>query len=64
MEKEEMLWIATWAWSKNLDKGELRYCDYMYGKEDLTDQVWEYVEELNEYGRVAFYEKYKDYKLY
>lgn len=64
MEKEEMLWIATWASSKNLDKEKLRYCDYMYGKEDLTDQVWEYVEELNDCGWIAFYAKYRDYKLY
>lgn len=64
MEKEEMLWIATWAWSKNLDYEELGWSDYMNGKKEFLDQVWEYVEELNDNGRIAFYEKYKDYKLY
>lgn len=59
-----MLWIATWADYKNLDYEQLHYCDYMNGHEDLTDEVWEFVTELKEIGRIAFYEKYKEYKLY
>ena len=64
MTKEEMIWIATWAWYKDLDYETLCYCDYMNGREEFTDMVWEYVEELNDYGRIAFYEKYKEFKLY
>lgn len=59
-----MLWIASYAHAKKLDYEKLKYCDYMYGKEEFTDEVWEYVDEINEYGRKAFYEEYKDYKLY
>lgn len=59
-----MVWIATWAFSKGLDFGELKYSDYMNGHEDLTDEVWKYVEELQEDGRKAFYEKYSEFKLY
>lgn len=64
MEQSEKIWIATWAFAKKLDYEELKYSDYMYGKENLTDEVWEYVEELEEIGRATFYEKYKQFKLY
>jgi hypothetical protein len=64
MEKSEMIWIASVAWGKDMDYETLEYSDYMYGKEKFIDDVWEYVEELNDFGRIAFYEKYKDYKLY
>lgn len=64
MEKQEMLWIASVAIGKNMDYGTLMYSDYMYGKEDLTDDVWEYVIECKEIGTTSFYEKYKEYKLY
>lgn len=32
MTKEEMIWIATWAWYKDLDYETLCYCDYMNGR--------------------------------
>lgn len=64
MTQQKIIWIATWAWSKGLDYEETMYSDYLYGNEDKIDEVWEYVNELNEYGRVAFYEKYKEFKLY
>lgn len=64
MTKEQIIWIATVAFAKNYDYETLKYSDYMYGKEQLTDEVWEYVEELEDFGRIAFYEKYKEYKLY
>lgn len=38
---------------------QLRYCDDLYGKEYLADDVWEYVIECKEIGEIAFKEKYK-----
>ena len=64
MEVSEMIWVATWAWHKRLSKDDLLWCDHMYGNEHYTDDVWEYVEEMNEIDKIAFYEKYKEYKLY
>lgn len=64
MEEKDLIWTATVAFAKNMDYEELYYSDYMYGKEDETEKVWDYVDELRENGRTAFYEKYKDYKLY
>ena len=59
-----MVWIATWAFAKNLDYEQLSWSDYMYDHRDLADEVWKFVEELQEDGRKAFYEKYKEFKLY
>ena len=64
MTKEEMLWLATYADHKGMDLETLYYCDDLYGKEDYADDVWEYVIELKDIGRTAFYKKYAEYKLY
>ena len=64
MEKSEMIWIASVAIGKNLDYETLKYSDYLYGKEDLIDDVWEYVIECKEDGEKAFRKKYSEYKLY
>lgn len=65
MEKSEMLWIASKAVAKGYDSGdEVKYSDDLYGKEQYVDDVMEYVTELHEIGRVAFYQKYADFKLY
>ena len=66
MEKSEMIWIASYAIAKNMDYETLKYCDYMYGKEHLTDEVWIYVEECREIGEKQFYGRYSEegYKLY
>lgn len=64
MEKSELIYLATIVDAKDYDYEKMMYSDYMYGKTDHMDELWEYVEELNDYGRIAFYEKYKDYKLY
>ena len=63
-EKSEMLFIASKYAEKGYDIEQLRYGDDLYGKEDLTDEVWDYVVEYKEIGSIAFREKYKDYKLY
>lgn len=64
MEKGEMIYIASVAISKKYDYETIKYSDYLYGKENLIDEVWKYVEECEDYGRIAFYEKYKEYRLY
>lgn len=60
MEKIEMIRIAKRAIDKKMDYETLYYSDDMYGKEKLTDDVWEYVTECCEIGTTAFYEKYPD----
>lgn len=60
MTKIEMIRIAKIAIRKNWDFEQLKYCDYMYGKEHLADDVWEFVEEHDQIGAIAFDEKYKD----
>lgn len=64
MEKSELIYLATIVDAKDYDYEKMMYSDYMYGKTDHMDELWEYVEELQDYGRIAFYEKYKDFKLY
>ena len=58
MEESEKVRIAKIAIYKNMDYEELKYSDYMYGQEDFTDEVWEYVKECQEEGTKAFYAKY------
>lgn len=58
MEKDEMIKIAKVAIDKKLDYETLMYSDYMYGKEDLIDEVYDYVIECEEIGTTAFYKKY------
>ena len=64
MEKAELVYLATIADGKNYDYETMMYSDYMYGKEKYIEEVWEFVEELQTYGSLAFREKYKDYKMY
>lgn len=64
MDKAEKLWIASVAVAKNMDYETLKYSDYMYSKEELTEEVYSYVVECKKIGIDNFYEKYKDYKLF
>ena len=64
MEKEEMLWIASKYADKGYDFEQMKYGDDLYGKEQFADEVWEYVTECKQIGTDAFYEKYKEFKLY
>lgn len=59
-----MIWNASVAIAKNYDFETLKYSDYMYGHEDLTDEVYEFVIEARNIGTIAFYEKYSEYNLY
>lgn len=58
MEQSEMIWVAKIAIEKRMDFEQLKYSDYMYGKESLAEDVWLYVEECEEIGMKAFLEKY------
>ena len=59
-----MVWLASKAFDKGWDYETLKYGDDLYGHEDDVDEVWNYVIELKQIGTIAFYEKYKDFKLY
>lgn len=61
MNKKEKIQIALTAFDKFMDYETLYYSDYMYGKENLTDEVFEYVIELREIGWKNFKEKYKEF---
>ena len=60
MNKKEKIRIALYAIRKNMSCDNLYYCDDMYGHEDETESVWEYVEEYMKIGSLAFNEKYKE----
>ena len=64
MDKAELIFIATKCHSKRWDYEKLKYGDDLYGNEKYADDVWEYVVELQDFGKIAFYEKYKEFKLY
>ncbi len=64
MNTAEQIWAASVAIGKRMDYEQLKYSDYMYGNEDKTEDVWEYIEECEKIGREAFKEKYKTYKIY
>ncbi len=59
MSEKEKIEVAKMAIDKKMSYENLRYSDYMYGMESETESVWEYVEECEEIGTKAFYEKYR-----
>ncbi len=69
MEKSEMLWIATKYNGKGYSQELMRDGDDCYelsGEEGekIKDEIAGYMEELEDVGRISFYEKYKEFKLY
>lgn len=58
MKQEELIYLASKAFYKDWNYEDL--CNVT----EYPDEVWEYVDELTEYGRASFYEKYKDFKLF
>ena len=64
MTEAELIYLATKAFDKGWDFETLRYGDNLYGKEQYADEVWEYVDQMRETGRAAFYEEHKEFKLY
>lgn len=59
-----MLFIASKYSEKGYGYEELRYGDDLNGREEFADEVHEYMVEYNKIGSIAFYDKYKEYKLY
>ena len=65
VEKSELIHIASIVVGKDYSYEYMAYSgEYLSGNKDQLDELWEYVEELKDYGKIAFYEKYKDCKLY
>ena len=69
MDKAEMLWIASRYKGKGYSQEQMRDgddCYHLSGIEGdkIKDEIAEYMEELEEIGRIAFYEKYKEFKLF
>ena len=58
MTEDEMIRIAKRAIDKRWDFEALKYGDDMYGRESFADEVWNLVEECEQIGTIAFYEKY------
>lgn len=70
MDKSEMLFIASKCVLKRYSQEQMRNGDDCSDLdndskgEDIKDEIAGYMEEMIDIGRIAFYEKYKDYKLY
>ncbi len=64
MKKEDLIWLASKAAEKRWSYEELKYGDDLYGHESDVDAVWEYVDEYDQLGSIAFRNKYSDFKLY
>ena len=64
LKKAELIWIASKMFAKGYSGDDVRYSDDLYGNEDQFDEVNEYMNELSKFGQIAFYEKYKEFKLY
>lgn len=65
MDKTEKIYIASIALGKNYNYETLKYSDYLYGKEEYADEIWEdYIVPAKENGMKWFREEYSEYKLY
>jgi hypothetical protein len=64
MTEEEKIYTATKAFDKGWGYETTMYSDDMYENKNDMDDVWEYVLEIQDFGRIAFYEKYKNIQLY
>lgn len=58
MSQADKIWLARMAVDKAWSFEQLKYGDYLYGKEDMADEVWSFVEELRKIGSDAFNDKY------
>lgn len=64
-----MLWIASKYIAKGYSQEQMGYgddCSELDGEKGnkIKDEIAEYMVEIKDIGRIAFYEKYKEYKLY
>lgn len=60
MEQSDKLKIAKIAFGKGWDFETLKYSDYMYGKEEFADEVYDFVEECKQIGLLRFQQKYSE----
>jgi hypothetical protein len=58
MTTDEIIKLAIRAFDKKWEYETLYYSDDLYGHEKDANEVWTYVEELEDIGRKAFLEKY------
>lgn len=69
MEESEKIYLATKCAEKNYTYETLLYGDDLYSydsevRSEIAEEVWEYVEEYKDIGRVAFRAKYKEGRFY
>lgn len=69
MEKAQMIYIASRYKGKGYSYEQMRDgddCYHLSGEEGdkIKEQIGEYMDEYEDIGRIAFYEKYKEFKLY
>jgi hypothetical protein len=69
MTKQEMLWIATRYKGKGYSIEQMYDgddCYHLEGEEGdkIKEEIADYMVEIDELGRTAFYEKYKEFNLY
>lgn len=64
MDKSELIYAATAAVEKGYDYEKMMNSDYMSEDRGAIDEVWEYVEEIQDYGMIAFKEKYKEHIMF
>lgn len=62
--QSKIIWIATWAEEKGYEGDDVYYSDYLYGHEDQAGEVFQFMRELKEIGKIKFYKKYKEFNLY
>jgi hypothetical protein len=69
MTKQEMLWIASKYKAKGYSIEQMKDGDDCYnlsGKkgDKIKEEISDYMTEIDEIGKIAFYEKYKEFNLY
>ena len=58
MNEDQKIKLARKAVDKGWDFETLKYSDYLYGKENDAESVWEYVKLCKSIGTVAFDARY------
>lgn len=67
MTLERKIWLASKVANKGWEYETLFYGDDLYSEEDkikVAEEIWEFVDEYEDIGSTAFYEKYKEFDLY
>lgn len=67
MEHSEIIYMATKCVAKRWDYDQLYYCDDLFNEEELdvtANEIWDFVEEINQIGRDEFARKYDGIKFF